>query len=56
MKVSVIIPAYNQEELIKRCLDSIPKRKDVEIIVVNDGSTDNTKNTLEEYKKIVILI
>lgn len=51
MKVSVIIPAYNQDELIKRCLDSIPKRKDVEIIVVNDGSTDKTKDVLEEYKK-----
>ena len=51
MKVSVIIPVYNQEELIIRCLDSIPKREDVEIIVINDGSTDNTLNTLEEYKK-----
>ena len=46
MKVSVIIPVYNQEELIIRCLDSIPKRDDIEIIVINDGSTDKTLHTL----------
>lgn len=51
MKVSVIIPVHNQEELIVRCLDSIPKRNDTEIIVVNDGSTDNTLNSLFEYRK-----
>lgn len=51
MKLSVIIPVYNQEKLVVRCLDSIPKRKDIEIIVVNDGSTDNTLKSLEEYKK-----
>lgn len=42
IKVSVLIPVYNQEELVIRCLDSIPKRDDVEIIVCDDGSTDNT--------------
>lgn len=41
-KVSVIIPVWNQEELIVRALESIPKRKDIEIIVINDASTDNT--------------
>ena len=51
MKVSVIIPVYNQEELIVRCLDSIPKRDDIEIIVVNDGSTDKTLKSLYDYKK-----
>lgn len=50
MKVSVIIPVYNQEELVIRCLDSIPKRDDVEIIVINDGSTDDTLKVLNEYK------
>jgi len=43
IKVSVIIPVYNQEELIIRALDSIPERKDVEIIVIDDGSTDKTQ-------------
>lgn len=44
MKVSVIIPAYNIEDYIGRCLESIIKQtlKDIEIIVVNDGSNDNT--------------
>ena len=50
LKVSVIIPVYNQEELVIRCLDSIPKRKDIEIIVINDGSTDNTILSLEKYQ------
>lgn len=41
-KLSIIVPVYNQEELITRALDSIPKRDDIEVLVVNDGSTDNT--------------
>jgi len=51
IKVSVIIPVYNQEYLIERCLNSIPKRKDIEIIVVNDGSFDETLQVLELYKE-----
>lgn len=49
-KVSVVIPVYNQEELVVRCIESIPRRKDVEIIVVNDGSCDGTLDNLIEYK------
>lgn len=49
-KVSVIIPAYNAEKWIRQCLESIPKRKDIEIIVVNDGSTDKTMGYLKNYK------
>ena len=43
-KVSVIIPVYNGEKTIKRCLDSVTAQTlaDIEIIVVNDGSTDGT--------------
>lgn len=46
MKYSVIIPAYNSEKTIKRCIESITlqNRPDVEIIVINDGSTDKTEN------------
>ena len=51
IKVSVVIPVYNQEELVIKCLDSIPKRDDIEIICVNDGSIDNTLVNLKEYKK-----
>lgn len=48
LKYSVIIPAYNAEDTIERCLQSllVQKRKDVEIIVINDGSTDNTANII----------
>lgn len=44
MKYSVIIPAYNSEKTIKRCIEAITlqNRADVEIIVINDGSTDET--------------
>ena len=51
IKVSVIIPVYNSEKYIKKCLESILSQtyKNYEIIVVNDGSTDNTKMILEEY-------
>ena len=43
-KVSVVIPVYNAEKYIIKCLDSIIKQKlyEIEIIVVNDGSTDNS--------------
>lgn len=51
MKVSVIVPAYNIENYIQRCLLSLVKQtlQDIEIIVVNDGSNDNT---LEKIKEI----
>lgn len=49
--VSVIIPVWNQQNLIVRTLDSIPARKNIEIIVVDDKSTDNTYRVLMDYKK-----
>lgn len=51
MKLTVIIPVFNQEELVIRALESIPNRDDIEIIVIDDGSTDNTWNNLLEYRK-----
>lgn len=45
-KVSVIIPVYNQEILVERAIRSIPKRDDIEIIVIDDASTDKTFETL----------
>src|SRR5574344_234876 len=52
-KVSVIVPVYNVEKYIGKCLDSLVNQtlKDIEIIVVNDGSTDNSEEIIKEYKK-----
>ena len=49
MKVSVIIPAYNEENVIRDCLESLSKQtyKDMEVIVVDDGSTDQTVDIVE---------
>jgi len=50
IKISVIIPCYNQQDLAIKAIDSIPKRNDIEIMVIDDGSTDNTWNNLLEYR------
>lgn len=49
-KISVICPVYNDEELILRALESIPKRKDIEVIVIDDGSTDDTWTRVLSYR------
>lgn len=51
IKVSVIIPVYNAEEYLGECLDSIINQtlEDIEIICIDDGSTDNSLNILNEY-------
>ena len=50
-KISVIIPVYNVEKYLSECLDSVISQtlKDIEIICVNDGSTDNSLQILKEY-------
>ena len=50
-KVSVILPVYNVGEYLKECLDSLIDQtlKDIEIICINDGSTDNSPEILEQY-------
>lgn len=52
-KVSVIIPVYNVEKYLPECLDSVISQtlKEIEIICVDDGSTDNSVNILKEYAK-----
>ncbi|MCE5221490.1 MAG: glycosyltransferase [Clostridium sp.] len=50
--ISIIIPVYNVGEYIKECLDSILMQtyKDLQIIIVDDGSSDNTMNIVKEYE------
>ena len=51
IKFSVIIPVYNSSEYLRKCLDSLVNQKfnDIEIIVVNDGSTDDSEKIVREY-------
>ena len=51
--ISVIVPIYNMEKKLKRCLDSLVNQtfKNIEIILINDGSTDKSEKIIEEYSK-----
>ena len=55
-KFSIIIPVYNVEKYIKRCLDSVFNQsfKDFEVIVVNDGTKDNSMDIVENYNVKII--
>ncbi len=52
-KISIIIPVYNSSKYLKKCLDSLVNQTvdDIEIIMVNDGSTDNSEKIIKEYQK-----
>ena len=60
-KVSIIVPVYNSEKYLKKCIQSIVSQTydNYEIIVVNDGSTDNSLKILEsfsdKYKNLFII-
>lgn len=51
LKVSVVIPVYNSEKFLRKCFDSLLNQtlKNIEIIVVNDGSTDQSQKIIDEY-------
>lgn len=53
LSVTVIIPCYNSEKYIGRCIDSVLEQsyKNFDILLINDGSKDNTEQILEEYEK-----
>lgn len=53
MKYSIIIPAFNAEKTVARCLDSIVLQStdDVEIVIINDGSSDSTDEICKEYTR-----
>ena len=52
-KVSVIVPVYNVEQYLEKCIDSICTQtlQDIEIICVDDGSTDSSPQILDTYAK-----
>lgn len=52
-KISVVVPVYNVEKYLKECIDSIINQtlEDIEIICVNDGSTDSSLEILNDYAK-----
>lgn len=58
-RVSICIPAYNAAQFIERCLSTIPKRDDVEVVIINDASQDNTLEVIDKlissYPKFQIL-
>ena len=52
-KVSIIVPIYNTQQYLRKCLDSLVNQtlKDIEIICINDGSTDDSQRIVDEYTK-----
>lgn len=52
-KISIIVPVYNTEKYLNRCINSILNQsfKELELILVNDGSTDNSRKILDKYFK-----
>lgn len=50
-KLSVIVPVYNTEKYVEKCLESIINQtiKNIEIIIVNDGSTDSSEKVIKEF-------
>ena len=53
INVSIVIPVYNVEKYLKQCLESVVNQTldKIEVICINDGSTDNSLNILKEYEK-----
>ena len=51
--ISIIVPVYNAENYLRRCIDSILSQtyKDFELILVNDGSTDGSQAICEDYAR-----
>lgn len=52
-KISIIVTVYNKEPFVRRCLDSIYRQmnNDIQVIVIDDGSTDKSKKIVDEYKE-----
>ena len=53
-KVSIIVPVYNVEQYLEKCLNSLVNQtiKDFEIIIVNDGTKDSSQKIIDKYRRI----
>ena len=51
LKISIIVPVYNAGEKLEKCLETLVKQKNTEIIIINDGSTDNSELIIKKYIK-----
>lgn len=51
MLLTIIVPVYNLEDLVVRALDSVPRGQDLEVLIIDDGSTDNTYKVCKKYAK-----
>lgn len=53
IKVSIIVPVFNSEKYLKKCIKSLVEQtlKDIEIIIINDGSTDKSLNIIKDFQK-----
>ena len=52
MKISVIVPVYNVENYLEKCLNSLVNQtlEEIEILVINDGSTDDSQKIIEVFQ------
>ena len=53
MKISVIVPVYNVENYLEKCLNSLVNQtlEEIEILVINDGSTDDSQKIIDEFQE-----
>lgn len=54
--ISFVVPCYNSQEYMRHCIDTLlPGGDQVEILIVNDGSSDNTAAIADEYEKNILI-
>ena len=58
MHISIVVPVYNKEKYIDECIESIilQSKKDIEVILVDDGSTDSSGAIIERQLRYVLLL
>lgn len=56
IKISIVIPMYNEEKSIGRVISGIPKLPNYEIIVVDDGSTDNSRELAQKFDNVTLFV